>query len=98
MIVVTGSFIAKADHWDETLALSLAHTQRTRLENGCLLFSVNIDAENPLRIVFIECWRDMSALREHFKGYDCKQFAARINELAESVEALSIYEAQQLVD
>lgn len=98
MIVVTGSFIAKDNHFDEALALSLEHTQRTRLEDGCLLFSVNIDAENQNRMVFIEGWRDMPALRVHLRTYACKEFAARINDLAESVEPLSIYEAQQLMD
>ena len=98
MIVVTGSFIAKAAHLHEALALSLAHTHRTRLEDGCLLFSVNIDAENPNRMVFIECWRDMSALRVHFKVPECKQFAAQIELMAESIEPLTIYEAQQLMD
>jgi quinol monooxygenase YgiN len=98
MIVVTGSFIAKAAQLNEALALSLAHTQRTRLEDGCQLFSVNIDAENPNRMVFIECWRDMSALREHFKVPECKQFAAQIELLAESIDPLTMYEAQQLVN
>ncbi len=98
MIVVTGSFIAKENHFDDALALSLEHTQRTRLENGCLLFSVNIDAENQNRMVFIEGWRDMPALRVHLRTYACKEFATRINDLAVSVEPLCIYEAQQLMD
>jgi quinol monooxygenase YgiN len=98
MIVITGSFIAKPDRLEHALAQSLTHTHRTRLEDGCLLFSVNIDAENPLRMVFIECWRDMPALRVHLKLYECKLFAASISELAESVAPLTIYEAQQLVD
>lgn len=97
MIIVTGSFIAKAAHLNESLALSLEHTQRSRLEDGCQLFSVNIDAENPSRMVFIECWRDMPALRAHFKVTECKQFAAQIELLAESIAPLTMYEAQQLV-
>jgi quinol monooxygenase YgiN len=96
MIVITGSFIAKAAHLNEARTLSLAHTQRTRMEDGCLLFSVNIDAENPLRMVFIECWRDMPALRVHLKLFECRQFAAQIEVLAESIEPLDIYEAQRL--
>jgi quinol monooxygenase YgiN len=97
MLVVTGSFIAKAAHLNEARALSLEHTQRTRSEDGCLLFSLNIDAENANRMVFIECWRDMSALRVHLKLLECKRFAAQIELLAESIEPLTMYEAQQLV-
>lgn len=96
MIVVTGSFISPASHLEEALALSLAHVQRTRLESGCMLHSVNIDAENPNRLVFIEEWRDMAALKLHFKVPECLAFAKSINELAESVEPLNIYEATVL--
>jgi quinol monooxygenase YgiN len=97
MIIVTGNFTAKEGAFESAKVLSLSHVQRSRLEDGCLMFSVNIDAENPNRLVFIEEWRDMAALRVHFRVPDCAQFAAQINELADSVAPLSIYEAQQLM-
>jgi quinol monooxygenase YgiN len=96
MIIVTGSFIAKEAQLDTALALSLAHVQRSRLEDGCLMFSVNIDAENSNRMVFLEEWRDMAALKTHFKVPECMAFASRLNELAESVAPLNIYEATVL--
>lgn len=96
MIVVLGSFIAKEGQRDNALALSLAHVQRSRLEDGCLMFSVNIDAENPNRLVFVEKWRDMAALKAHFKVPECIAFAGSINGLAESVAPLNIYEATVL--
>lgn len=97
MLVVTGSFIAKEGQFETALELSLTHVHRSRLEDGCLMFSVNIDAETPHRLVFVEEWRDMSALRVHFKVPECKTFAAQVNELAEYVEPLNIFEAQRLV-
>jgi quinol monooxygenase YgiN len=96
MIVVTGSFIAKEGQLDIALGHSLAHVQRSRFEDGCLMFSVNIDAENPNRLVFLEEWRDMSALKVHFKVPECMAFASNINALAESVAPLNIYEATVL--
>ena len=96
MLVVTGSFIAKEDQFDTALALSLAHVHRSRLEDGCLMFSVNIDAENANRLVFLEKWRDMTALHAHFKVPECKAFAAQINDMAEVVAPLDIFEAQRL--
>lgn len=96
MIIVTGSFITKEDQFDTALEHSLAHVHRSRLEDGCLIFSVNIDAENPNRLVFIEEWRDMTALHVHFKVPECLQFTTQINELAESVAPLNIYEATVL--
>lgn len=97
MIIVTGSFIAKEGQFETARALSLAHVLRSRLEDGCLMFSVNIDAENLNRLVFLEEWRDMTALHAHFKVPECKQFGEHIKELAKSVAPLNIYEAQQLV-
>jgi quinol monooxygenase YgiN len=96
MIIVTGSFIAKADLFDKALNQSLAHVHRSRAEEGCLVFSVHIDAENPNRLVFLEEWRDMMALHAHFKVPACVQFAAQIKELAESVAPLNIYDATVL--
>lgn len=96
MIVVIGSFIAKEGQRDKALALSLAHVHRSRTEDGCLMFSVNVDAENSNRLVFVEEWRDMAALKTHFKVPECLAFASHINELAESVAPLNIYEATVL--
>lgn len=96
MIIVIGSFIAKEDQHAAALALSLAHVQRSRMEDGCLMFSVNIDAENANRFVFVEEWRDMAALKAHFKVPACMEFARNIKELAESEAPLKIYEATEL--
>lgn len=97
MIVVTGSFIAEENQLNAALALSLAHVQRSRLEDGCLLHSVNIDAENPNRLVFVEEWRDMASLRAHFKVPECMEFSAEVIKMAESVAPLNIFEAQRLL-
>ena len=96
MIVVIGSFIAKEGQRDKALALSLAHVHRSRTEDGCLMFSVNVDAENSNRLVFVEEWRDMAALKGHLKVPECMEFSRRLNELAESVAPLNIYEATVL--
>ena len=96
MIVVIGSFIAKEGQRDTALALGLAHVERSRTEVGCLMFSIHIDAENPNRLVFVEEWRDMAALKTHFKVPECMEFAGRLNELAQSVAPLNIYEATLL--
>lgn len=95
-IVVIGSFIAKEGQRDTALALSLAHVHRSRTEDGCLMFSINIDEENANRLVFVEEWRGMATLKGHFKVPECMEFSSRLNELAESVAPLNIYEATVL--
>jgi quinol monooxygenase YgiN len=96
MIIVTGSFIAKEEQIETALTLSLAHVARSRLEAGCLLHSVHVDAENPNRLVFLEEWESMALLKAHFKVPECVAFASRIEELAEFVEPLNLFDATRL--
>ena len=51
MIVVTGSVTARPDSFDEVRRLSLEHVHRSRTEPGCISHSVQVDCENPLRLV-----------------------------------------------
>jgi quinol monooxygenase YgiN len=41
---------------------------RSRREQGCVSHFVQIDCENPLRLVFIEQWPDRAALAAHSRG------------------------------
>jgi quinol monooxygenase YgiN len=54
MIVVTGSITARADSFEEVRKLSLEHVRRSRTEPGCISHAVQVDYENPLRLVFFE--------------------------------------------
>ena len=62
VIIVTGSIHCHPEHLADVLSSSLQHVHRSRLEPGCLLHSVHIDAENPNRLVFVEHWSDRAAL------------------------------------
>jgi quinol monooxygenase YgiN len=96
MIIVTGSFIAKEGQIETALDLSLAHVARSRLEAGCMLHAVHVDAENPNRLVFLEEWDNMAMLKAHFKVPECVAFASRITELADEVEPLNLFDATRL--
>lgn len=96
MIIVTGSFIAKEGQIENALELSLAHVARSRLEVGCLLHSVHVDAENPNRLVFLEEWDNMAMLKAHFKVPECVAFSGRIAELADYIEPLNLFDATRL--
>jgi quinol monooxygenase YgiN len=96
MIIVTGSFIAKEGQIETALELSLAHVARSRLEAGCMLHAVHVDAENPNRLVFLEEWDNMAMLKAHFKVPECVAFASRITELADEVEPLNLFDATRL--
>jgi len=96
MIIVTGSILAKPDHDAELLAASLEHVHRSRTEPGCIAHAVHRDAENPLRLVFVEEWADREALLAHFAVPASRAFVKAAAALAASAPAMQIYEAQPL--
>ena len=93
MILVTGSILAKPETYEEILAASLAHVQRSRTEPGCIAHNVHHDAESPLRLVFVEEWTDRAALLVHFAVPESRAFAKTIRALAAEPPVLKIYDA-----
>ena len=93
MIIITGSVEGTSDSIEELLALSLEHVRRSRTEPGCLSHNVHRDAENPLRLVFLERWADAAAIEAHFAVPACRQFAASLSTLS-AAPTLEIYDAQ----
>lgn len=96
MIIVTGSVIAKPEDFDELRREGLAHTLRSRTEDGCILHAVHVDVENPLRLVFLEKWRDRAALIEHFRQPGSKAFMRVVRALDIGREPMETYEASEL--
>ncbi len=92
-MLVTGSITARPDSFDEMLRLSLEHVHRSRLEPGCRLHSVHVDAEDPLRLVFVEMWEDADALRAHFAVPASGAFVAAVGPLAAAPPTMELYDA-----
>ena len=93
MIIVTGSILANADSLDKLLAISLEHTRRSRTEPGCVSHAVHQDAENLLRLVFLEEWADKAALAAHFAVPASRDFVKAAMELSDEPPVMTIYEA-----
>lgn len=96
MLIVTGSVRARPDTIERVLALSLEHVRRSRQEPGCLLHSVHRDAEDPMRLVFLEHWVDADALREHFQVSASGVFVTEVAALADGSPEMAIYDARPL--
>ena len=92
MIIVTGSVTAREDSFEALREASLAHVHRSRLENGCLHHSVQVDCENPLRLFFFEQWRDMAALQAHFVQPGSHELMKAVREYAASSEKIAMFE------
>ena len=95
MIVVTGSILAKPDTIDELKRGALEHVHRSRAEPGCLHHSVQIDCENPMRLVFVERWADRSALKAHFIVPASGAFVRHATALAAAPPDIAIYDATE---
>ncbi len=93
MIIITGSIRARTDTIEALLELSLEHVRRSRLEPGCLLHSVHCDAEEPLRLVFLEHWADADAVRTHFAVPASGGFVNEASALADGPPEMAIFEA-----
>ncbi|RBP51703.1 putative quinol monooxygenase [Arenicella xantha] len=94
MIIVWGAIEASEQNLAELLALSLAHVRRSRLEPGCIQHSVQIDAENPHRIVFYEEWQDTAALQTHFAVPASNDFVRQLRALCQTTPEMKIYRAE----
>jgi quinol monooxygenase YgiN len=93
VILVLGSALAQEHRFADLLALSQEHVARSRAEPGCIAHAVHRDAENPLRLVFVEQWADLAALQAHFRVPASRQFAKAVAQLSSAPPELLVYEA-----
>ena len=96
MIIITGSATIRPEHFDEALKLGVEHSARSRAEPGCIAHNCQVDAENPQRIVFVEEWADMAAVKTHFAVPASGEFVRKLGGWAEGPPEMAIYEAQAL--
>jgi hypothetical protein len=61
MILVLGHVVARPETLDRVLDVGRDHVERSRAEPGCVSHDMARDAENPLKVRFIEEWADMDA-------------------------------------
>ncbi len=96
MIIITGSAVIRPEHFDAALRLGVEHSARSSAEPGCIAHNCLVDAENPLRIVFVEEWADMAAVKTHFAVPASGEFARTLGAWAEGAPVMKIYEAMEI--
>ena len=92
MILVTGAVDAKPETFDELRRLCIDHSARSRAEPGCRSHNVHVDCEAPLRLVFVERWADLEALKIHFARADAIGFVKAARGLAAGGTRMEILE------
>jgi quinol monooxygenase YgiN len=93
MVIITGTITASEETIEELLAQSLEHVHRSRAEPGCLSHGVSRDVENPLRLIFVEQWADMAAVRQHFAVPESVAFGRAASALGSAPPTLEVFEA-----
>ena len=97
MIVITGSVAAKPGSIEALKAEGLAHSARSRAEDGCQSHRCYVDAEHPERLFFYEEWRDMAAVEAHFRHPDTAKIMAAIEEFGAASEGPTLLEASPVL-
>jgi quinol monooxygenase YgiN len=96
MIIITGSAILKPEGRAEAIALGAAHSARSRGEPGCIAHNVHIDVEDPRRLVFLELWADLPAVKAHFAVPASGAFVRSLSGLAEGASEMRIFDARDV--
>jgi quinol monooxygenase YgiN len=96
MIIVIGSAQVKPGQMDKALQLSCEHVARSRAEPGCTAHNVSVDVEDDHRLVFVEYWQDLAALKTHFAVPESGAFAAALTKLAAAKPEVKIFEAGKI--
>ena len=66
-----------------------------RKEDGCLLYDLTVDRDDPNVAVMLESWRDGSALEAHARAASFRSLEARLDVLL--AEPLHLQRLQQLL-
>ncbi|WP_418119835.1 putative quinol monooxygenase [Variovorax sp. 350MFTsu5.1] len=96
MILVIGHALAKPDTLQAMLAISTEHVLRSRSEPGCISHEVSTDAQEPLRLTFVERWSDMGALQAHFRVDASRAFAKALSAMAEGTPEIHVYRSEEI--
>ena len=93
VIVITGRVTAKPGSFDLLKAEGLAHSARSRGEDGCLSHRCYVDAAEPEVLFFYEEWRDLAAVQAHFAHPDTPRIMGAIRDHAAASEGPVLLEA-----
>jgi quinol monooxygenase YgiN len=96
MIVITGSVQISPEHRDAALALGIEHSRRSRAEPGCLAHNCHVDAEDLHRIVFLEEWTDMDAVKQHFAVRASGEFVRALTAMAIATPEIKLLDAREI--
>ena len=96
MILITGHVIMTPEHRERMIALGAEHSARSRREAGCLAHNCHVDIENPDRMMFVEEWESIDAVRANFAVSASGAFVAEMRALSPEPPVIRIYAAEDI--
>ncbi|MGH6695682.1 putative quinol monooxygenase [Sphingopyxis sp.] len=96
MILITGHVILTPEHRDRMIALGAEHSARSRDEPGCLAHNCYVDVENEMRLVFVEHWESIDAVRAHFAVPESAAFVAEMRALSPQPPVIRIFAGEDV--
>ena len=92
MILITGSVVVPSENRAAFIAAATHHVSLSRTEPGCISHGVHEDVMAPGTFVFVERWRDMAAVQEHFARDYSRETVAMIRKLSTSSTGVEIHD------
>ena len=92
MILITGTVVVPDANRTEFIAAVTRHVTLSRTEPGCISHGFHEDVMSPGAFVFIERWRDMAAVKEHFAKDYSRETAALLRNLSTSSTGVEIHD------
>jgi len=96
MILVIGHVMTSPKTSAEITRLCTEHSARSRAEPGCIAHNVHADCEDPSRLVFVERWADMAALKAHFAVPESRDFVRAVRALSPARTVMQLYNADEM--
>ncbi len=92
MILITGTVAIAEENRAAFLEAAIRHVALSRQEPGCIGHGVHEDMMAPGTFVFVERWRDMAAVQEHFAKPYSRETMTTIRRLAVSSSGVEIHD------
>jgi quinol monooxygenase YgiN len=91
-VVVVVTLRAKQGKEDEMAQALTADSEKTHGEDGCLVYAMHRQVDDPANFAIVECWASQAHLDAHLALPEVKELIARLDSLAAEQPAFAIYE------
>lgn len=86
MISIIAKNLVKEGKVEEFKAVAKELIEKSREEEGCISYNLNVDINNEHILTFIEEWKDKEAIQLHNNSTHFKTIVPKLGELRESSE------------